>query len=225
MGPVSAVWRPGAGRGAPGLCGAGCLVTGTLAPAPVVVGWDRGVLVALDPGLDEVGYAVVAPGRPPRLWRIGTWYCPPGAALGLRLRRHGEQLRALLAAARQVTVVLGVLIERPATSTVYAAHRAGGPRQQTKMARSREVQELVTGVLWAVAEAAGAAAEFAAPVGRRWRTVEHLTLVCPDLPRTSEHARAALALALGVLGDERRRRPAGGPPPTERTPVGGVGGP
>ncbi len=175
-------------------------------------------LLCLDPGLDEVGYAVLGFGGAPHatapvfrvhpLLGIGTWYCPPGATLETRLRHHAEKLVMTLAEhgdADGVCAITHAVIERPVTSTVYAAHRKGGPTQQTKMAGSREVQELVTGVLWRTLEARGVVAHFAAPTRKQFRSIEILKRLYPQLPRTSEHARAALALGLAALTDHRRR--------------------
>lgn len=180
-------------------------------------------LISLDPGLDEAGFAVLAfpalgtastsrqvltwggavgLGYPPLL-EVGTWYCPPGAELEVRLRRHAEEVIRVLSG--HGDAITHAVIERPITSTVYAAHRRGGATQQTKMARSREVQELVTGVLWRTLEARGVTAHFAAPTRKAFRSIEVLKRLYPALPRTSEHARAALALGLAALADHRRR--------------------
>lgn len=169
-------------------------------------------LLALDPGLDECGYAVLGFGGAPHataqvfqvhpLLDVGTWYCPSGAELEVRLRRHAEEVIRVLSG--HGDAITHAVIERPITSTVYAAHRTGGPRQQTKMAASREVQELVTGVLWRTLEARGVTAHFAAPTRKTFRSLDVLRRLYPDLPRTSEHARAALALGLAALADHRR---------------------
>ena len=173
---------------------------------------DDVILLALDPGLDECGWALLSPALPrPALLGVGTWDCPPGATLEARMHRHHRELGRVLATGRSVIAeapeiagpVTHAVIERPITSTVYAAHRHG-ERQQTKMAHSREVQELVTGALWAFCVGHGLRALYAAPTPKRLRSLDLLGRLFPQLPRTSEHARAALALGLAALSDHRR---------------------
>lgn len=179
-----------------------------------------GALLALDPSVAHIGYAVLGMrpsvsslgGATWPLLAIGTWHIPASddqgsVALETRLRRMGQALDRLRLDGWRAGSVYAPLrhavIERPVTSTVYARHRARG-REPQMLAASRERQELATGALWAMLEAAGIAAHFAAPVQRRYRTTDLLGRLYPDLPRTSEHARAALALGLAALSDHRR---------------------
>jgi hypothetical protein len=187
-------------------------------------------LLAIDPSVAHIGYAVLAMAeppvtggplaagwpRPPLRWdmapliAIGTWHIPAsddqgGVALEARMRAmNGHVGQLLVGLADQGHRVTHAVIERPITSTVYARNLRRGSNA-TINAPMREKQELSTGALFAYVEACGVRAHFAAPVSKRFRTVGVLTSWYPTLPRTSEHARAALALGLAALADHRRR--------------------
>src|SRR5574337_705025 len=157
-------------------------------------------LLALDPGLDEVGWAILrwpangtlASGQAASpLVALGTWYSTPRDAgtgrpteLVARLAQHSGRLRALLALHSTLTCAV---LERQTTTTVYARHRAAGTT--------------------AVKQAAA---------------LRRLGLPLPT--RTSVHARAALACGLRWLADGRHRAAAHQgpvhhlPPPTPAKP-------
>lgn len=194
-------------------------------------------LLALDPGLDEVGWAILrwpangtlASGQAASpLVALGTWYSTPRDAgtgrpteLVARLAQHSGRLRALLALHSTLTCAV---LERQTTTTVYARHRAAGTTA-VKQAAALQVQQLVTGWLAATLSADGYDVAFGAPAPLACRTPAALRRLGLPLPtRTSVHARAALACGLRWLADGRHRAAAHQgpvhhlPPPTPAKP-------
>ena len=184
---------------------------------------SAGALLALDPSIAHIGYAVLgmpdmpetAAGRVNARWTIapllaiGTWHIPASddqgsVALEARMRAMNGQVGQLLVGlSNDGHRITHAVIERPIVSTVYTRNLLRGSNARIN-APMREKQELATGALFAYVEACGVRAHFAAPVSKRFRAAGVLTSWYPDLPRTSEHARAALALGLAALSDHRR---------------------
>ena len=178
-------------------------------------------LLALDPSLDEVGYAcfdLAGVTRPLAYADLDARYLASGTLReplweGQRLRPQVERMLGYIQGLGAVVPDLGqtlALVERPATTAVYGYNRTKGATARN-MAGPMAKQHFAAGALATSLAVLGAEVLTVAPVGKgkkatlSLRDPAALAAMLPRLTRTSEHCRAACAIAIRYLTDHRRR--------------------
>lgn len=180
----------------------------------------RSYLLALDPGMDEVGYALfdVQDVRRALAYQDVDARFLAADTMHEPLRRgdtERSQVYRVHAYIRRLQDLLAdpgrtlVLVERPATTAIYGYNRAKGATARN-MAGPMSLQHFAAGSLTGALLTLSAGVLLVPPIkaSRKstvsLRDVTTLRSILPRLTRSSEHCRAACALAIRYLTDHRR---------------------
>lgn len=170
-------------------------------------------LLALDGGLDETGWAVfdVATLVRPMSLQVarehfvatGTWYTASRETLPRRLMLTSQRLRQLC---QDHGPIATVALEHTPFGVTFRDRRAETGANEAKQAMSLQLHAMADGCLAGTILSALVPAPrllLRAPVGGLLRDARTHRAIIPTIGRTSEHARAAIALGLQLLTEWR----------------------